>query len=430
MRRSICLCMVLGMVFTLGCGYIKREPVPLEQVMPEPEHTPLWEYDGWIIARGSVHNHTTFSDGCRVPEDLVKQARNEGIAVLSITDHREGKICGGKFCVDVGGIDSKKCGYSKYLDHMKRLAAESEMPIILIGMEVAPYAWNERDVPWFLIRGSGWHFTTYGIYDPEVYERMPARDSFELNSEDRAGLGPYEEFVNYIRDAGGMVFHAHPESSENRWVGPAHFWARAPYHLTARLPRLTGVALIPRGISIVGNPGGEWDQALIQYLAGLREEPLWGWGEADFHCVPGNLRIGTTLFYLREFSREDVFQAVHEGRMIALMGDLFQESYVAEFSISHGKEAHGKVMLGQEVKVDGPCWIRFSLNNDVPLKHARLIRNGKVIYQAASSSFEYKDREGFEAGIPCYYRVELIGEDIQGSRPNRLFTNPVFVRIK
>jgi hypothetical protein len=54
-----------------------------------PQHTPIYQSGEWLIARGSVHNHTNFSDGCRIPEDLVQQARNEGVSVLAITDHRE-----------------------------------------------------------------------------------------------------------------------------------------------------------------------------------------------------------------------------------------------------------------------------------------------------------------------------------------------------
>ncbi len=421
----------LGLVLAMGCGYVKRERVPLKQVLEQPMLTPIYEHGGWIIARGSVHNHTTYSDGCRSPEDLVQMARNEGVAILAITDHREGRICGGEICVDVGGVNSKKCGYPRYMDHIKSLAAASEMPMIIPGMEVAPYAWNERDLPWFLIRGSGWHFTVYGIEDPEVYENMPARDQFALRSEDAAGVEPYDEFVNYIRDEGGLVFQAHPESSENEWVGPLHLWTGAPTHLTARLGRLTGVAVIPSGVFIAGKPGGEWDQALVQYIVGMREEPLWAWGETDYHCPPGILSRSGTLFYLDEFTRDSVFEAVRQGRMVAVMGEAFLDSYVAQFSAGEGRAAQGGVILGEEVDLSRPAVIRFSLNKDVTIKEARLIRNGKVIYTTTGSSFEYKDTEGFESGGRCYYRVELMGKDAsETQRGSRLFTNPVFVKYR
>jgi len=426
----------LAIIFlTFSCAsLLKEKPVPLEEKREKPLHTPIWHYDGWVIARGSVHNHTIYSDGCRTPEDLIAQARNEGIAVLAITDHREGKVCLGKrTCLDLGGVDSpKRGGYKKYLEHLQKLAEESEMPILIYGVEVAPYFWNSRSFPWLLIRGENWHFTTYGIDDYQVYEKMPARKRINFRSEPEPGIEPYNKFVNYICENRGFVFQAHPESASNDWILTIHAWAPAPTHLTAKLPKLTGVAVIPEGFNQVGAPGGEWDQALFQYLAGYRKKPLWAWGEADFHCPPGTLRIGTTLFYLHEFSREEVFNAIKQGRMVALMGEDFQEVFVTEFSVGSNKtSAKEKIMLGKEVVLKGAPLVKFSLNKEVPLTKARLIRNGKVIYTTTSCKFQYLDEEAYKKKLYCYYRVQLIGRGkLEPGKANLLFTNPVFVRFQ
>ncbi len=416
-----------------SCAYIKQKPVPLEEKLAQPLHTPLWKYQGWVIARGSVHNHTIYSDGCRTPEDLIQQARNEGIAVLAITDHREGRICiKGNSCLDLGGVDSpKRGGYEKYLAHLQKLAKQSQMPILIYGVEVAPYFWNARSLPWALIKGQGWHFTIYGIDELEVYENMLARKEISAISEPAPGIEPYQRFVDYIWEKGGLVFQAHPESSSNDWILTIHTWEPAPTHLTARLPHLTGVAVIPEGFFQVGAPGGEWDQALFQYLAGFREAPLWAWGEADYHCPPTTLRRGTTLFYLKEFSREEVFNAIREGRMVALMGEDFQEVFVSEFSVSDRAKPKERIMLGEEIELSGPARVRFSLNKEVPIKEARLIRNGKVIYTTSSSHFEYLDRQAFEKKLDCYYRVQVLGKgELKYAQGNLLFTNPIFVRFK
>ncbi len=436
MKRSAILGFVLIAVMATGCAVLtKSTPLPLSEKKASPEHTPIWNDQGWIIARGSIHNHTIWSDGCRTPEDLIQQARNEGVAVLSITDHREGRTCiNNKVCLDTGGVDSKKEGFEKYFKTITALADESQNPIVIPGMEFAPYFWNERS-PKLLLKGESRHYTVYGITDPKVFEDMPLSRNITTKAQPDPGFKPYNDFVNYVRDHGGMVFQAHPD-----WINPVDYMvaearADAPNMFAAQLPRLTGVAVIPDGIFGPGSPGGAWDLALMEYLTGYRAEPLWGTGDTDFHCPDpknpaNNLRIGTTLFYLKEYSSNGVFDAIKSGRMVALMGELFQESYVKEFSVGD-KAVPNKVMLGEWVNLSGPAVIRFSLNKELPVKEARLIRNGKVIYTATNSNFEFTDTEGAKLAIPSYYRVQLIGDGpMELSNATLLYTNPIFANWK
>jgi len=432
MRRIIFITWLMVIVFGLfaGCGYINEPRVVLEEKREVPLHTPVWSYDGWVIARGSVHNHTIYSDGCRSAEDLIELARNEGIAVLAITDHREGRLCAGKsgdFCVNMGGVDSKKIGYRKYFEHLNRLAEASQMPIVLVGLEVAPNMWNEGYFPWLTMKATHWHFTTYGIEDYRVYEGMPARKELRMKPEPDPGIAPFQEFVDYIINNGGLVFQAHPESRQySQYYNLVYLLEGAPVHLTARLRNLTGVAILPSGYKEVGKPGGEWDKAQLQYLVGIRDKALWGWGEADYHCDPPGLRHASTLFYLRDFSKSAVFDAIKKGKMVAFSGEVFQEVYVKEFSVSEDGRAKEKIMFGERVWLSSPAVVRFSLSQEVPIKEARLIRNGIVIYTSQNSNFEYKDKDGFREKISGFYRVELVGEG-DGAEPARLFTNPIFV---
>jgi hypothetical protein len=429
MRGRAVLAAVLVFAFSAGCGWLSKKQIPLTENPAAPLDTPVYNHEGWVIARGSLHNHTTYSDGCRTPEDLVKQARNEGIAVLSFNDHREGRMCASKnFCVDVGGVDSPKVGYQKYYEHISRLAADNKNPIIIYGHEVVPYLWNERAFPFLLGRGGNWHYTVYGLNNPDLYAKMPARKQISSKRETDPGLDPFVKFVNYIRDNGGFVFLAHPDIADNQWLLTAHSWSPAATDFPPKLLRLSGVAVLPEGFLGVGVPGGTWDLALFEYLAGYRPEPLWGWGEADYHCPPLDLRYGTTLFYLRSLTRDDVFNAMKTGSMVALMGQDFQDVYVTEFSVGDGKPAKEKIMLGQSVKISGPAVVRFSLNKDVSLRETRLIRNGKVIFTSKSGSFEYRDDEAGARKDPVFYRVDVEGQgpDELG-KGNRLFTNPVFV---
>lgn len=429
MKGKLVLAAVLVLVFSAGCGWLNKKQVPLTEKLGAPLSKPVYNHEGWVIARGSMHNHTTYSDGCRSAEDLVAQARNEGIAVLSFNDHREGRMCtDAKFCLDVGGVDSPKIGYQKYYEHISLLAVESKSPVIIYGHEVVPYLWNERTLPFLLGRGGNWHYTAYGIDDPEVYAKMPVRKEISVRPEPEPGIDPFIKFVNYIRDNGGFVFLAHPDIADNQWLLTAHSWSPAATDFPPKLLRLSGVAVVPEGFLGVGVPGGSWDQSLFEYLAGYRDEPLWAWGEADYHCPPTDLRHGTTLFYLKDLTREDVFKAMKSGMMVALMGSEFYDVYVSEFSVGDGKPAPEKIMFGKSIKISGAPVVRFSLSKDVPVREVKLIRNGKVIFTGKSASFEYRDEGAGARKDPVFYRV-----DVEGSGPdelgkgNRLFTNPVFV---
>jgi len=416
-----------------GCGSNKK-PVPVAE-QKTPEHTPVWNYEGWMIARGSMHNHTIYSDGCHTSEDLVKLARNQGIAVLGITDHREGRTCLGKnakFCVNAGGVDSKGKGYPKYMAELAKLADESKSPLVIPGLEVVPYVWNAQGFPLMVIMGDNWHFTTYNIKDPAVFQNMPAFKTIKLRKQKDPGAAPYNKFVNYLRDAGGLVFQAHPEWGNPSWILTIHDPAVYPINLTDQMPRLTGVASLPEGFN-AHVPGGKWDQALMQYLAGYRDEPLWNWGESDYHCTdsPHGLRLGTTLFYLKDYTRDEILNAIKKGRMVALMGEDFQELYVSEFSVGENKPARDKIMLGEQVRLGAPALVKFSLSKDVPIKEARLVRDGKIIYTTNATSFEFTDKDAFEKKLNCYYRVEVIGPGpVEQDNANLIFTNPVFVSFK
>ena len=433
MKRSSLYSLALILMFASACGYIQQKPEPLTENQGAPDTTPIYQYDGWIIARASVHNHTTFSDGCRTPEDLVRQARNEGLAVLAVTDHREGQICVGNkkskgVCVDMGGIDTKKRGYRKYFDEIGKLAAESKSPLILLGMEVGPYFWNTGVAPYFNFTGVHWHFTTYGIDDPAIYEKMPVRKQVMDFREPDPGLKPYIEWVDYMVKNGALVFQAHPEGTDYGKYYTAMLLAGAPTQFTDKIPSLTGVAIIPEGFTQVGRPGGEWDTAQLQYMAGIRKAPLWGWGEADFHCPPDILRHGTTMFYVKNLAKDDILSAMKTGKMVALMGQDFQDIYVTEFSVGDGKPATDKIMFGQSVKISGPAVVRFSTNKDAPGQEVRLIRSGKVIYTSKSSKFEFRDDEAAKNKDKVFYRVEVEGQGpMEIEKGNRLFTNPIFV---
>jgi hypothetical protein len=401
--------------------------------------TPVYRPGDWTIARGTVHNHTTYSDGQRTPEDLIELARREGMAIVAINDHAVGKIrVGNAFNLSFNGIE--KVGYKDYLDHIGRLKAANPDLIILPGIEAMPYLWNMGKAPNFLIFGENNHFTVYGIDDPAVFDAMPYRKELpNLSPEPFPGYAPYQRFVDYILDHGGLIDAVHVDSKMDDWYGPAHFLMPGPVNEIHDLRGLTGFSILPEGYSeLAGGAGGSWDAALVEYLVGGRDQVPWALGDADYHEVTDTLAWATTLFYLRELTEPEVYRAMREGRMVALMGTVFNDAYVAEFSVSADGAAPDPIMFGQKTTVAAAPVVRFRLNREIPGVSARLIRNGKVVHRVAACDFEFSDRETFERRLPAVYRVELTGPTVPGAHGesphhetnSKLFTNPIFVYLK
>lgn len=418
---------------------LKKKPVALAERGGAPERTPIYHHAGWTIARATLHNHTIYSDGCRTPEDLLEQARREGMAVLSYNDHRENKICAGdsgKVCAEIGGVEA--VGYETYFEHLGRIqeTARGEGMIVLKGIEVIPYIYNYGKLPWLVVDGAQQHFTVYGIEDASIFNDMPVRDYLEVKPEAIPDARPWQDFVDYITGHGGIVHAVHVEDGADMWYGPMHGACPGPVDNLHLLKRLTGFSALPSAWrEKTGGPGGWWDTDLIEYMAGLRVSPLWASADTDYHCDQ-SMAIANTLLYMREFSEEEAWRCLRDGRMVALMGEAFQDSYVSEWWVSDSGTPANPVMLGAEIEVRGTPAVRFALDHAVAGTRVRLIRNGVVVMEQDGSELSFIDQEQGKTKEPAFYRVEVIGprkseppwnpSDMQVSE---LFVNPIFVRF-
>ena len=440
--RVISLAFLIG---TAGCTlrYEKSpQPIALGAAPTESERTPIFRQGDWIIARAAMHNHTIYSDGVRTPEDLLELARRQGMAILAITDHREGDICIRKgLCVNAGGVESKGKGYEDYYDHLRRVEEQGKKQglIVIKGLEAAPYFYNHGKLPGYVIDGVQRHFTIYGIQDPQVFEQMPVRREMRSSKPEDPSQAPWQKWVDFIADHGGMVFAVHVESGEDSWMGPVHIENPPPIRNLYELKRLTGFSVLPEAWhQKAGGPGGLWDATLLEYQAGLREQPLWAMGDADYHGPDMSLARGTTLFYLKEFTEDEVYRCLRQGRMVALQGDAFQNTFVAEWSVADSGNPPDKIMLGQTVVFHGTPVVRFALDHAVAGTKVRLVRSGKVAAEQEGSEITFRDEEmGRQKGL-AYYRVEVIGpradrkdEDDAPTLPeSEIFVNPIFVRFE
>jgi hypothetical protein len=436
--RMIKAGVLIAMVFT-ACTLPaqKHKAKPLGELPPTPERTARYEHAGFTVARASIHNHTTYSDGCHTAEDLLTLANSQGMSILAITDHHGGKMCYGTyFCGERGGAGG--AGYDVYYDELRQVAEKAKdlNMILLKGVEVSsPYVRNHGRFPNLVLRGEVYHFVVYKIEDPEVFEEMPVRYNVPFKPELDYGDEPYIKFIKYMNDHGGLVTCAHPEWAPDSWNGPVHS-LNVPPHENVLLPGLVAWAAIPESWQVVPRPGEWWDLVLAEYLIGMRDKPLWVEGDADYHCS-GSLALGTTMFYLKDFTEPDVYAAMEEGRMVALMGEAFQDTFVSTWSVADGGPAESEVMLGREVVVDGAPVVRFALNRPVQGCRTILVRNGVKVLEVEGTEFEFKDTDQAAKRAPAFYRVEVIGPRANTKEwesptmpQSELFVNPIFVRFK
>jgi len=415
----------------------KDKPLALGAAPAAPLRTPKYSLAGWTIARAALHDHTVWSDGLYTPADLLEMARREGIAILAYTDHREGKIrVGNLLCIDAGGVEDP--GYKKYYDMlagMQRTAAGQDM-IALRGVELgSPWLYNAGVFPNLVITDQARHFTVYGISDPAILDGMPVtRKIASLRPQVAPGDTPTEAVFDYLAAHGGIVFAAHVDEAQDEWALGLHILT-APRQLDIHLRNVTGFAAYNNGFGPrTVAPGALWDTALAEYLVGQRERPLWVESDSDFHGRGDNLGDETTLFYLREFTEDEVYRCMREGRMVALQGESFRDVYVAEWSASDGAPQN-PVMLGETARVKGVPVIRFALSKDLTEIKTRLIRNGRLVREVDGGRLEFTDEEQGKLREPAFYRVEVDGPPPapgdEGHRTgNGLLTNPVFVRFQ
>jgi hypothetical protein len=445
MKKSLALFLALmfAAVILSGCtlGLPRTKPLKLGAAAAQPERTPKYSSAGWTIARGTIHNHTVFSDGVYEPEDVLELARRQGIAVLAFNDHREGKICIGKaLCIQAGGVESH--GYQQYWDRLAQVQkiASGEDMIVTRGVELSsPWFYNAAKWPNLTLTDQYRHFTVYGVQDPKIFNDMPARRSLPgWKPEVAPGDTPTEAVINYLTEHGAIVCAAHPDEVQDDWFGPSLHILTAPREHDVHLSNLTGFSIVPNGWhQRTGAPGGMWDTALAEYLIGMRPRPLWAFGDADFHGgkTIGSLTVGTTLFYMREFTEEEVYRCMREGRMVALQGQAFQDVYVSEWSVTDGGAAANPVMLGETAKVKAAPMIKFALNKDVTQVKTKLIRNGKLVRQVDGGRLEFTDEEQGKLREPASYRIEVDGPHPEGAelygpiQDNLMFVNPIFARF-
>ena len=241
-------------------------------------------------------------------------------------------------------------------------------------------------------------------------------------------IKPYQNFIDYVNQRGGLVFWSHPEAKNiDTFLGVR---VETQEHAADILQSqdYAGYAIFYEGYKSIGLPRGLWDEALLQYCNGIRKRPVWAIGSLSFD-TSGDLESAIkdlrTILFIRHLDKKSVLEALSRGRMYVSRGSNSSDFVLDNFSILNDSGA--QKIMGEEAQVFGAPLIKISghfLNGQNQTINIKLIKDGqiiKVFEESCPFEIAYNDNSrGVNA--KSYYRIDAEAQGLQ------LITNPIFVK--
>jgi hypothetical protein len=361
-------------------------------VLPVVLHRPLAVVgeaprDGYLRVPAVVHVHTTLSDGGGTPDEVIRAAREAGVAVLGISDHNN--------------LDAKP--YEGYRDGV----------LVLVGSELSTPVG---------------HLLGVGL------ERDPV---FRFNGD---GLDALED----VRDLGGIPFAAHPLSpradlrftgfglpgpwglellngdSDARSAGPRLLWTAFFYRLNPDYALLVAASSI--------------DPVLERWDALLAERDVTGLAGADAHS---RLTLTRDLS-LRFPSYQALFRQARNQLLLGepLRGEAARDRTVVLEALRAGRFYIGRDALapadGFSFTVEDGAGRRFTMGDQVEAGGSlRAVAGGRVpegtrivLRRDGQAVGEGRSRIDLPLPGPGVYRVEA---RLAGWAVPWVITNPIYV---
>ncbi len=246
------------------------------------------------------------------------------------------------------------------------------------------------------------------------------------------GIAPYQLVIDYVNSRGGMVFWNHPETKSGGGKIDFIFKDTPPHpQVLTESRNYSGFAALYGESPTITEPGNVWDAVLKEYGSGQRERPAWGISSADFHREGASgEKLGNfpTVFLVKHKTKEDILEALRNGRMYACRGDAALPRLVLEnFSIT-GAETSKSGVMGENISIQSPPAINIRVTASSPERGntatVRLIREGKLLKSFSGEiplTIDYTDGY-FEPGKKTYYRL-----DVRDTKNRIIVSNPIFV---
>lgn len=248
------------------------------------------------------------------------------------------------------------------------------------------------------------------------------------------GIKPYQDLIDYVGNRNGLTFWAHPEAKyaqQGVKMGPVTLQTQPYPDALVESIDYTGFSGLYGEYTTADDPGQQWDQALLDYCEGKREQPVWIIAGADFHKdrnAGGAIDFDSyqTIFLVQKKSANAILDALSTGIVYAarkgnkgrLTLDLFQIG-------SKGSKVYAN--MGQKLNNPSVTEINIRITASDQGQHPikmTLIRGSRIIEELEGNTpFDFKmEDEDSWTGI-TYYRLEVDGGGALGT----ILSNPIFV---
>ena len=373
MKRFLTFTLALA---TIGSVAVAQTSIPhavrvFNEVTPRRTEIVLPQVKGFNCYKGDFHIHTSYSDGRVNPTGRVVEAWKDGLDVIAITDHYEGRTGERNFFKVIApyGADIK------YQSANKAKAVKADFNAI---HQEAVATVEKYGYPMLLIKGcemargaeTHGHFNALfledinGLYDPDL-----------------------EVALRKVKEQGGIVIHNHPA------------WRRKTSDKTEFHERVYSQGLVD-GVEVVN--GYTFYPHIVRRCI---DENLTMFANTDEHSLTshrysdaGNHRT-MTLIFAKELTEKSIKDAILKHRTIAYSGGslIGEESWLVE--LLNASIDCRVIRVNKENNEH-----LYMLTNQSSITYR--LRRGKTIYELepfkpVMVSFG-KDKEGVEAAKPLF----------------------------
>lgn len=246
------------------------------------------------------------------------------------------------------------------------------------------------------------------------------------------GMKPYQNMIDYANSKGAMVFWNHMEPIASIRKHGTTSLKTLPYpDDLLKTKNYTGFQVVGDHPIQQAEAGKQWDQVLMEYIQGQREQPVWGYGGNDYLCEDQDGdRLGSvrTIVLVREKNRDTLFDAIRKGRMYSVRQVDDNRLSLDEFLVEDQKTGQ-QATLGQELtSTDFPAVkIKLrSIKGGNKTAQIQIIRNGVLVKQEnVSLPYELTWRDvGNDQQGRAYYRIRASVNSM-----DHLVSNPIFVKF-
>jgi len=244
------------------------------------------------------------------------------------------------------------------------------------------------------------------------------------------GIAPYQDLINYVRSRGGLIFWAHPQSNYSKngiQMGPVKLMTKHYPDDLIESKNYTGFSAIYGDSVSATKAGMHWDQILIEYCKGRRDQAVWGIAGSDFHSEKKGIDLDTflTIFLVKNKSRKEVLHALERGRFYAVRKSRDIRLSLDQFKMKD-KATGNTAIMGEELNLNGLPIVAGRLSASDRGRYSvtvSIVRGGELVWSFEGETpldFHLVDQDGWNG--KTYYRL-----DVRGKTGGHLLSNPIFV---